>query len=140
MRLLFIIFNITFVFLFGCGDIPCSECNGNGKKIVEHIEESDCSFCSGLGNLKCEYTFENSGFMSTTKYKCSNGKYIPLSVAGFNTGQLSGQTCSACNGKGIVKCDNCNGKGSISQNVKIDEICANCSGKGEISKYESFFK
>lgn len=136
----YLIFLIFSLFIISCGDNPCSICNGNGTVISDRMISQNCDNCSGKGYLICDYTFENTGFASATTYKCSNGKYIPLSVAGFNTGQLSGHTCSKCNGNGKLKCTKCSGHGKISKVEKTEENCALCSGTGRVSKLQSLFK
>lgn len=160
----FLMLAISFVLLLACGNTNCPKCLGDGQieeeyYITENYEEpvevtinEDCSRCNGQGKLVCTYQFTNSGLLSSTTYECEGGKYSPLTVAGVNTGQLSGRKCRQCGGNGYLTCESCNGTGTFSRTkTKMEQKTRRiqktrvvtdsyCNGTGEVSKSSEMFK
>jgi DnaJ-class molecular chaperone len=101
----------------------CPKCNGQGKISEEYTEKEsytesetytenvNCSRCTGLGGSVCNYSFINNGVFSSTTYKCDGGRYKAIGGGGINTGLLSGDRCTNCNGNGVIRCSSCNGAG-----------------------------
>ena len=134
VNILLIILPMMMLLLESC-TTDCPRCKGIGVVVETVIEKGECSSCNGSGNEKCNEVFTNKGFMSTTTYKCVNGKYRKQSGSGTNTGQLAGNTCDKCNGTGYVECNRCDGKGITETSRKVDVDCARCEGKGRVSKF-----
>jgi len=131
----FLIITSMSYLLVGC-TTECPRCKGSGDQTKEYVAKTKCNSCNGSGKKTCNYTYKNNSGWSVSNYKCENGYYKYVSGSGIGTtGNLAGNKCPSCNGRGYSTCSSCNGTGYHERTKTKQVDCSKCDGTGKVSSF-----
>lgn len=114
----------------GDHDIFCEDCDSNGSincQMCGGDGEVDCEICDGRKYVTCTIC---DGIREITCPECEGNGMSSLCKKCDGSGEIDGEECWSCTGRGNFECERCEGAGVISCECDSDgEVpCKSCKG------------